>query len=143
MALSVNVNWEQPLTTLNLVVQQQRHDALLRRLRGLTRNGILNFIAAAMGAQWQVPANVANLDEAELRATYEGPLSAAYIALSPSVKWLADGYASLVVGDCMWNGGGSITINPQARHMGLSDSAAAAIFACIVASDSAILTPLP
>jgi len=87
----VNVNWERLFPTAGVLVQPQRWNAFERKLRQLTRNGILNWATVAYaGGTWDDPENVAIASEESLRAAYEGPLSAAYLALTPQVRAALD-----------------------------------------------------
>ena len=134
-----NVNWEFlfPAQAEALDVQPQRWEALQRKLTGLTRAGITNFVVAARAGDWDAPADVANLDEAQLRATYEGPLGAAYgaayVALAGDVRLAVDQVVSYILGDNCYGG---------TLRFGFSN-AAAATAAGIYAADTAITTPLP
>src|SRR5262252_2313906 len=97
---NTNINYEQlyPAGIGNLDVCPQRWEALGKRLLGLTRTGITNCITALRAATPVAAATIAGLDEAELRATYEGPLSAAYLALTPQTRTQYDAYVSIFLG---------------------------------------------
>ena len=95
---TTNINYEQLFPLVNLQVQPQRWEALGKRLLNLTRTGITNCVTALVGASPVAVATIANLDEAELRATYEAPPSAAYLALSPQLRTQYDGYVTAFLG---------------------------------------------
>jgi hypothetical protein len=87
----VNVNWDRLFPGSGLVVQPQRWNAFERKLRQLTRTGVVNWAVAALaGGTWDDPNEVAGATEETLRAAYEGPLSAAWIALTPQVQAAID-----------------------------------------------------
>src|SRR5262245_44384674 len=94
-----DVNWDRLVTGTLMTVQPQRWEALVKRLKGLSRNGVANFVTAMIAASPVVIATVANLDEAELRATYEGPLSAAYLAHTKDTQYAMQRHVSVLLGD--------------------------------------------
>ena len=94
-----NVNWDRLVTHSTMAIQPQRWEALVKRLRLLSRTGVANFVTAMLAASPVPNATLAGLDEAELRATYEGPLSAAYLALASDTRTTVDRYARVLLGD--------------------------------------------
>jgi hypothetical protein len=71
----------------------------LKHVQNLSRNGITNFLAAAAFGSWNATLSNLSKTQDEVRALWEGPLSAEYLALNADQRWNTDESVGVLMAD--------------------------------------------
>jgi hypothetical protein len=124
--LPLNANLETAHTlALDLAVPSCRWTSFQRKVRTLSRNGLTNLMAAGAISD----AACASHTEESLRAAYEGPLSATYLALSTDNRNIIDRVVTRVLG------------GTSPTKIGMSDSALGSVLALNASGNPATHRP--